>query len=164
MNDLNAENGPSADTPVKMYWTSQPAGPQSGTSTYDFSIIYDDEYNVVFIVKDLTGSGKSWNDVRQYIDSITEIADALNLDGVDSESIASAMPDVINSNLEDGEAECLLSLLRPGQARQFRQNQPAAEPERADAHPAGDDGDDDDTDNNDNDDLSLDDLGDPDDD
>ena len=42
MNDLNAGNGPSADTPVKMYWTSQPAGPQSGTSTYDFSIIYDD--------------------------------------------------------------------------------------------------------------------------
>ena len=164
MNDLNAENGPSADTPVKMYWTSQPAGPQSGTNTYDFSIIYDDETNVVFIVKDLTGSGKSWNDVRQYIDSIRAIADALNLDGVDSESVASAMPDVINSNLEDGQAERLLSLLRPGQARQFRQNQPAAEPEHADAHPAGDDGDGDDADNNDNDDLSLDDLGDPDDD
>lgn len=117
MNDLNAENGPSADTPVKMYWTSQPAGPQSGTSTYDFSIIYDDEYNVVFIVKDLTGSGKSWNDVRQYIDSIRTIANALNLDGVDSESVAAAMPDVINSNLEDGQAERLLSLLRPGQAQ-----------------------------------------------
>ena len=87
MNDLNAENGPSADTPVKMYWTSQPVGPQSGTSTYDFSIIYDDETNVVFIVKDLTGSGKSWQDVRQYIDSITEIAETLNLDGIDSGSV-----------------------------------------------------------------------------
>lgn len=70
-----------------MYWTSQPAGPQSGANTYDFSIIYDDDTNVVFIVKDLAGSGKSWNDLRQYIYSITEIADALNLDGVDSESI-----------------------------------------------------------------------------
>lgn len=87
MNDLNSGNGPSADTPVKMYWTSRPAGPQGGTSTYDFSIIYDDETNVVFIVKDLTGSGKSWNDVRQYIESIRNIADTLNLDGIDSESI-----------------------------------------------------------------------------
>lgn len=87
MNDLNSGNGPSVDTPVKMYWTSQPAGPQGGTSTYDFSIIYDDETNVVFIVKDLTGSGKSWNDVRQYIESIRNIADTLNLDGIDSESI-----------------------------------------------------------------------------
>ena len=113
MNDLNAENGPSADTPVKMYWTSRPAGPQNGTSTYDFSIIYDDEYNVVFIVKDLTGSGKSWNDVRQYVDSIRTIADMLNLDGIDSESVASAMHDAINSNLEDEQTECLLSLLRP---------------------------------------------------
>ena len=87
MNDLNSGNGPSADTPVKMYWTSRPAGPQGGTSTYDFSIIYDDETNVVFIVKDLTGSGKSWNDVRQYIESIRNIADTLNLDGIDSESV-----------------------------------------------------------------------------
>ena len=51
-----------------------------------------------------------------------------------------------------------MSLLRPGQAQQFRQNQPAAEPEHADANPARDDGDDDDTDNNDNDDLSADDI------
>ena len=87
MNDLNSGNGPSADTPVKMYWTSRPAGPQGGTNTYDFSIIYDDEYNVVFIVKDLTGSGKSWNDIRQSVDSIRTIADMLNLDGIDSESI-----------------------------------------------------------------------------
>ena len=87
MNDLNSGNGPSADTPVKMYWTSRPAGPQGGTSTYDFSIIYDDDTNVVFIVKDLTGSGKSWNDVRQYIESIRNIADTLNLDGIDSESV-----------------------------------------------------------------------------
>lgn len=66
------------------------------------------------------------------------------------------MPDVIDSNLEDGQAERLLSLLKPGQARQFRQNQPATEPEHADAHPAGNGGDD--TDNNDNDDLSVDDI------
>ena len=122
----------------------------------------------MFIVKDLTGTGKSWNDVRQYIDSIRTIADTLNLEGIDSESIASVMPDVINSNLEDGQAERLMSLLRPGQARQFRQNQPAAEPEHADARPAGDDagGDDDDNDNNDNDNDNPggDDIGGPDDD
>lgn len=162
MNDLNAENGPSADTPVKMYWTSQPVGPQSGTSTYDFSVIYDDETNVVFIVKDLTGSGKSWQDVRQFITSVKDTARSLNCDGIDSASIAAVMPDVVNSQLEDGQAERLLSLLRPGQARQFRQNQPAAEPEHADARPAGDGNDD--IDNNAIDDLSGDDLGDPDDD
>lgn len=117
----------------------------------------------MFIVKDLTGSGKSWNDVRQYINSIRTIADALNLDGIDSESITSVMPDVIDSNLEDGQTERLLSLLRPGQARQFRQNQPAAEPEHTDVHPAGDD-DDDDIDNNTIDDLNGDDIGGPDDD
>lgn len=113
MNDLNAENGPSADTPVKMYWTSRPAGPQGGTSTYDFSVIYDDETNVVFIVKDLTGTGKSWQDVRQFITSVKDTARTLNCDGIDSASIAAVMPDVINSQLEDGQAELLASLLRP---------------------------------------------------
>ena len=68
----------------------------------------------MFIVKDLTGSGKSWNDVRQYVDSIRTIADALNLDGIDSESVASAMHDALPGNLEDEQTECLLSLLRPG--------------------------------------------------
>ena len=96
MNDLNSGNGPSADTPVKMYWTSQPVGQHGGTSTYDFSIIYDDETNVVFIVKDLIGSGKSWNDIRQYVDSIRTIADMLNLDGIDSESVTAIPPETLH--------------------------------------------------------------------
>lgn len=113
MNDLTAENGPSANTPVKMYWTSQPRGPQNENETYDFSVIYDDETNVVFIVKDLTGTGKSWQDVRQFITSVKDTARALNCDGIDSASIAAVMPDVVNSQLEDGQVELLAALLRP---------------------------------------------------
>lgn len=128
MNDLNSDAGPSPEIPVKMYWTGHPAGPQDGTPLSNFSVIYDDELNVVFVVKDLSGTGKSWEHVRAFVASVNAAAEAAGLNGrIDSSAIAEAMPGLIRENaIGEDTMETLLSLLKPAVAGQFRQQIDAA--------------------------------------
>lgn len=129
LNDINSENGPDANTPIKLYWTSTPELPGGNARRYDFSVIWEDSTNVVFIVKDLRGTGKSWDDVRRYIGELATIArqPSLHMNGrLDNEALLRTIPEIIRlRNAADGAhvetleiaARRLIALLRPAAAR-----------------------------------------------
>lgn len=109
--------------PIKLYYSD------NVNTTYNFSIIYDDTSNVVFLVKDLTNTGKTWNNVREYIENVINIysgIDQMNpICHLDSTSIIQAIEHAINNEehqIDANNINILLSLLRPNTVQRLRTN------------------------------------------